>query len=97
VKIGKSGLASVLLEGGEETAAVLLIRSPLPEELDTERDLDGLSQLGLDIEAVDELIAMAVERGQADDGDGERFQHTLSRRYADLVQHWIAGRAGGQS
>lgn len=97
MKIGKSGLAAVLLEGGEETAAVLLIRSPLPEELDTERDLDGLSQLGLDIEAVDELIAMAVEREQADDGDGERFQHTLARRYADLVQHWIAGRAGGQS
>jgi hypothetical protein len=40
---------------------------------------------------------MAVEGGQTDDGAGERFQHTLSRRYADLVQHWIAGRAGGQS
>ena len=97
VKIDKSGLASVLLEVGEDNAAVLLIRSPLPEELDTERDLDGLSRLGLDLEAVDELIAMAVERSEGEGGEGERFQHTLSRRYADLVQHWIAGRASGQS
>ena len=97
MKIAKSGLASILLEVGEDNAAVLLIRSPLPEELDTERDLGGLSRLGLDLEAVDELIAMAVERSEGEGDDGERFQHTLSRRYADLVQHWIAGRASGQS
>ena len=63
VKIDKSGLASVLLEVGEENAAVLLIRSPLPDELDTEHDVAALLQLGLDPDAVDELIAMAVERG----------------------------------
>jgi hypothetical protein len=90
VKIDKSGLASVLLEVGEENAAVLLVRSRLPEELDTERDLPVLSQLGLHPEAVDELIAMCVERGETVTQEGEQFQHTLSRRYADLVQQWIA-------
>lgn len=90
MKIDKSSLASVLLEVGEENAAVLLVRSPLPEELDTERDLAVLSQLGLDPEAVDELIAMCVERGATVSEDGEQFQHTLSHRYADLVQQWIA-------
>lgn len=90
MKIDKSSLASVLLEVGEENAAVLLVRSPLPEELDTERDLAVLSQLGLDPEAVDELIAMCVERSATVSQDGEQFQHTLSHRYADLVQQWIA-------
>ena len=90
MKVDKSGLASVLLEVGEENAAVLLVRSSLPEELDTERDLPTLSQLGLDPEGVDELIAMCVERGATVSEDAERFEHISSQRYADLVQQWIA-------
>ncbi|GAC1642439.1 MAG: hypothetical protein NVS4B6_14540 [Mycobacterium sp.] len=95
MKIEKSGLASVLLEVGEENAAVLLVRSPLPDELDTEHDVAALLQLGLDAHAVEELIAMAVERGAENEDDGQRFEHISSRRYADLVQQWVARRPGG--
>lgn len=87
MRVDKSGLASVLLEAGEENAAVLLIRAPLPELLDTETDFDRLSVLGLEPEALDELLALAVER--IDDGDDdEHFGQTLSRRYSNLVQSW---------
>ncbi len=93
MKIGKSSLAAALLEIGEENAAVLLIRSPLPDQLDTERDLSALTHLGLDPETVEELVATAVgARGAADDGDGEHLRHTISRRYADLVQQWVSSR-----
>ena len=95
MKIEKSGLASVLLEVGEENAAVLLIRSPLPDELDTEHHAAALQQLGLEAHAVDELLGMAVERGSDDADDGQRFEHISSRRYADLVQQWVARRPGG--
>ena len=97
MKVDKSGLASVLLEVGEENAAVLLIRSPLPEELDTERDFDALARLGLELEAVEELIGMAVEQDAAHEDNEVKFRSTLSRRYADLVQDWIGGREVGQT
>ena len=48
MKIEKSSLAAALLELGEENAAVLLIRAPLPELLDTEHDMPALTRLGLD-------------------------------------------------
>lgn len=92
MKVGKSGLASVLLEVGEENAAVLLIRSSLPEVLDTEQDLPMLRQFGLDAEAVDELIAMIVERTGADFDHGEHFERISSERYAGLVRRWVVGR-----
>ena len=92
MKIEKSSLAATLLEIGEENAAVLLVRSPLPDQLDTERDLSALTQLGLDSETVDELIATAVGVCGADDDGGEHLRQTISRRYADLVQQWVSSR-----
>jgi len=91
VKIEKSSLAATLLEIGEDNAAVLLIRSPLPDQLDTEHDRAALIRLGLDADTVDELIATVVEvRGTVD--DGEHLSRTISRRYADLVEQWVSSR-----
>lgn len=39
MKVAKTSLVAMLLEVGEENVAVLLARSTLPDELDTERDL----------------------------------------------------------
>jgi hypothetical protein len=89
VKIEKSSLAATLLEIGEENAAVLLIRSPLPDLLDTEHDLAALTQLGLDSDAVAELVATAVEVRGTDD-HGAHLRQTISHRYADLVQQWTS-------
>ncbi|HEX4390229.1 MAG TPA: hypothetical protein VH084_01625 [Mycobacterium sp.] len=44
----------MLLEVGEENAAVLLARSDLPDEIDLERDLDALMLFGLDRDQVNE-------------------------------------------
>jgi hypothetical protein len=94
VKIEKSSLAATLLEVGEDNAAVLLIRSPLPDLLDTDHDLAALSRLGLDVETVEELFATAVElRTPATDG-GQHLRLTISRRCADLVQRWVSSRDG---
>jgi hypothetical protein len=50
VNVGKSNLVAMLLEVGEENAAVSLARSDLPDEIDLERDLDTLMLFGLDRE-----------------------------------------------
>jgi hypothetical protein len=92
VKIEKSSLAATLLEIGEENAAVLLIRSPLPDLLDTQLDLPALAGLGLDAETIDELVATAVERRAPNGDDGRRFDETVSRRCADLVRGWTSSR-----
>ena len=91
MKIEKSSLAATLLEIGEDNAAVLLIRSPLPDQLDTEHDRAALIRLGLDADTVDELIAPVVEvHGTRD--DAEHLSRTISRRYADLVEQWVSSR-----
>jgi hypothetical protein len=54
VNVGKSNLVAMLLEVGEENAAVLLARSDLPDEIDLERDLDALMLFGLDRDQVNE-------------------------------------------
>lgn len=92
MKIEKSSLASALLELGEENAAVLLIRAPLPELLDTEHDLPTLARLGLDSETIAELVATAAGLRPADGERGRHLQQTISRRYADLVQRWVSTR-----
>lgn len=94
MKIEKSSLAATLLEVGEDNAAVLLIRSPLPEVLDTDRDLAALGRLGLDGETVEELLATAVELRAPAEDTGEHLRQTVSRRCADLVQRWISSRDG---
>jgi hypothetical protein len=55
VQVEKSALVALLLEAGEENAAVLLSRSPLPDELDTENDLEILLAFGLEREQVEDI------------------------------------------
>lgn len=92
MKIEKSNFVALLLEAGEENAAVLLARSLLPEEIDTDRDLEALVSFGLDRDQVHELAQLAV--GTIDvAGAGPRrdeLQQTISRRWADLVEDWVS-------
>ena len=97
MKIDKSSLAATLLEIGEENAAVLLIRSPLPDRLDTDHDLAALAHLGLDTDTIDELVATAAEGRGTDEDGGEHLRQTVSRRCADLVQQWVSSRPGEPS
>lgn len=94
MKIDKSSLAATLLEIGEENAAVLLVRSPLPDLLDTERDLPALAGLGLDSETIEQLVATAVALHAPDQESGRRFDATISRRCADLVRGWTSSLKG---
>jgi hypothetical protein len=92
--VGKSNLVAMLLEVGEENAAVLLARSDLPDEIDLQRDLDFLTTLGLDRDQVDEVAQLTIG-GIESDGDSNRRQRgemetTISRRCADLVDQWLS-------
>lgn len=82
----------MLLEGGEENAAVLLARSTLPEFVDTERDLDVLLEFGLEREQLDEVVRMTVGAVEPDDGTVRRrrddMAQTISQRWAELVDRW---------
>lgn len=84
----------MLLEVGEENAAVLLARSKVAEEIDMEKDLDTLLHLGLDQDQVDEVARSAV--GSAEPGDvntrrrGGEMEKAISRRWADLVDDWTS-------
>ncbi|HME76625.1 MAG TPA: hypothetical protein VKI00_13520 [Mycobacterium sp.] len=78
----------MLLEVGEENAAVLLARSALPDEIDTDRDLDALVAFGLDRDQVDEIARLTI--GALDNRPGrDEMGQTISRRWADLVDHWL--------
>jgi hypothetical protein len=92
VKVAKANLVAMLLEAGEENAAVLLARSTLPDELDTETDLDVLLTFGLEREQVDELARMTVGELAPEDVNTRRrrdeMDKTISRRWADLVDRW---------
>ena len=92
VKVQKSSLVAMLLEAGEENAAVLLARSLLPDELDTEHDLDALVAFGLEPDQVDEVARMTVGEIEPDDVNTRRrrdeLEKTISRRWADLVDDW---------
>ena len=84
--VGKSNLVAMLLEVGEENAAVLLARSDLPDEIDLQRDLDALMLFGLDGDQVNGAI------GTDDDNDRRQrgeMETTISRRWADLVDQWL--------
>jgi len=84
----------MLLEAGEENAAVLLARSLLPDEVDTEQDLDALVTFGLERDQVEEVARLAIGAIEADDGTIRRrrdeMEKTISRRWADLVDHWTS-------
>jgi hypothetical protein len=92
VKVGKSSLVAMLLEVGEENAAVLLARSELADEVDTAHDLDVLLTFGLEREQVEEVARLAVGAIEPDDVNTRRrrgeLEKTISRRWADLVDQW---------
>ena len=92
MKATKSNLVAMLLEVGEENAAVLLARSDLPDEIDLERELDSLVEFGLDRDQVEEVVRLTIGGIQSDDGghrQRDEMAKTISRRCADLVDQWL--------
>jgi hypothetical protein len=94
MRVEKSNLVAMLLEAGEENAAVLLARSQLPDELDTDRDSDTLVSFGLDRDQVDEIARLTIGAIESDGVNVRRrrdeLEKTISRRWADLVDDWTA-------
>jgi hypothetical protein len=93
VKVAKASLVAMLLEAAEENAAVLLARSTLPDELDTDTDLDVLLTFGLEREQVDEVARMTIGEIDPEDVNTRRrrdeMDKAISRRWADLVDRWL--------
>lgn len=93
MKVDKSSLVAMLLEVGEENAAVLLARSQLPAVIDTDHDLATLLTFGLDRDQVDEVAQLAVGTNQPDDVNTrhrrDELEKTISRRWVDLVDQWM--------
>ena len=93
MKVGKSNLVAILLEVGEENAAVLLARSGLPDEIDLHSDLEALVAFGLDREQVEEVAQLTIGIVEPDDVNTRRrrgeLEKTISRRWADLVDRWL--------
>jgi hypothetical protein len=87
-----SSLVAMLLEVGEENAAVLLARSTLPDELDTEHDLDDLLAFGLEPDQLDEVARLAIGGIEPEDVNTrnrrDEMGKTISRRWAELVERW---------
>jgi hypothetical protein len=94
VKVEKSNLVAMLLEVGEENAAVLLARSPLPDAIDTEHDVETLLSFGLERDQVDEIARLAIGAIEPDDMNTRRrrseMEKTISRRWAALVDGWMS-------
>lgn len=88
--VGKSNLVAMLLEVGEENAAVLLARSDLPDEIDLERELDSLVAFGLDRDQVDEVARLTIGDVGSNRRQRGEMETTISRRCADLVDQWLA-------
>jgi hypothetical protein len=93
VNVGKSNLVAMLLEVGEENAAVLLARSALPDEIDLHSDLDALVAFGLDCDQVEEVARLTIGTVERDDVNTRRrrseLEKTISRRWGDLVDRWL--------
>jgi hypothetical protein len=89
VKVGKSNLVAMLLEVGEENAAVLLARSDLPDDIDLERELDSLVAFGLDRDQVDEVARLTIGDVGSNRRKRDEMEKTISRRCADLVDQWL--------
>lgn len=93
MKVAKTSLVAMLLEAGEENAAVLLARSTLPDELDTDTDLDVLLTFGLEREQLDEVARMTIGTIELEDVNTrhgrDAMDKTISRRWADLVDRWL--------
>lgn len=82
----------MLLEVGEENAAVLLASSALPDQLDTEHDLDAILEFGLARDELEEVARLAIGGIEPDDVNTRRrrdeMDKTVSRRWAHLVERW---------
>ena len=94
MKVEKAGLVAMLVEVGEENAAVLVARSQLPDEIDTDRDLDTLVTVGLERDQIAEVARIAVGTIEPNDATTRRrpgeLEKTISRRWADLVEQWMS-------
>ncbi|MCV7300733.1 hypothetical protein H7J93_13950 [Mycobacterium barrassiae] len=94
MEVEKASLVAMLLEVGEENAAVLVARSELGETIDTDHDLDTLEKFGLERDQVDEIARLAIGAIQPDDVNTRRRQgdmaKAISRRWADLVDDWTS-------
>ena len=92
MRVEKAGLVAMLLEVGEENAAVLLARSTLPDELDTEHDLEALVAFGLERDQLDEVARLVIGGIEPEDVNTRRRRDemgkTISRRWAELVERW---------
>ena len=95
MKVEKASLVAMLLEVGEENAAVLLARSTLPDELDTEHDLDVAGRpSGWNAIRSTRWRGMTIGEIEPDDVNTRRrrdeLDKTISRRWADLVDQWLS-------
>ncbi len=92
MRVEKSSLVAMLLEVGEENAAVLLASSALPDQLDTEHDLDAILEFGLARDELEEVARLAIGGIEPDDVNTRRrrdeMDKTVSRRWAHLVERW---------
>jgi hypothetical protein len=92
VKLEKTGLVAMLLQVGEENAAVLLACSQLGDEIDTQRDLGTLQQFGLGPDQLEEVARLVIGGIQRKDvstlSRRDELAKTISRRWADLVDEW---------
>ena len=92
MRVEKAGLVAMLLEVGEENAAVLLARSTLPDELDTEHDLEALLAFGLERDQLDEVARLVIGGIEPEDVNTrhrrDEMGKTISRRWAELVERW---------
>jgi hypothetical protein len=94
MRLGKLSLVNLLMEEGDEDAAVLIATSDLPDTLDLEHDAPALRALGLD---EDDLLAL-LPAITGDDGpglsaeDAAALDRTISERWAALVSDWTRAR-----
>jgi hypothetical protein len=92
VRVEKAALVAMLLEVGEENVAVLLARSTLTAELDTEYDLDDLLAFGLEPDQLDEVARLVIGGIESEDVNTrhrrDEMGKTISRRWAELVERW---------
>ena len=83
----------MLLEVGEENAAVSLARSDLPDDIDLDSERDSLAAFGLDRDQLDEVAELTIGVVGPDDDNAHRrrgeMEKTISRRWADLVDQWV--------
>ncbi|MFC1403399.1 MULTISPECIES: hypothetical protein [Streptacidiphilus] len=99
VQLSKASLIGILMDNGEEDAAVRLAVSDLPEVLDIDGHARQLEAAGLAREDLDALLPatahgpFAALRAASPDASARKsaaeMEQTVSQRWADLVSQWI--------